>query len=223
MATKALSQKIITVLTGLSPHTAYVSIFGVLFICGLGVPIPEDITLISAGILASMGTISLVGAMVVGFSGVLIGDMMLFHLGRAYGRRVFKLPVFRRIFTDERIEAAEARVLRNSKFICFTARFLPGLRAPIFLTAGVMGVRPIIFYALDGFAALISVPVWVYVGFYAAENIEKALSIAKHLQIYILLGVGVFIALYFLFRWHSKRRKRREQESAEELLIKNEN
>lgn len=220
MATKALSQKIITVLTGLSPHTAYLAIFGVLFICGLGVPIPEDITLISAGILASMGTISLTGAMIVGFSGVLIGDMMLFHLGRAYGRRVFKLPVFRRIFTDERIEAAEARVLRNSKFICFTARFLPGLRAPIYLTAGVMGVRPIIFYALDGFAALISVPVWVYVGYYAAENIEKALSIAKHLQIYILLGVGIFIGVYLLIRWR-KRKKLREQESAEELLIKN--
>ncbi len=220
MATKSVSTTLITVLTGLNATTAYLAIFGVLFVCGLGVPIPEDITLISAGILASMKTISLIGAMVVGFIGVLVGDALLFSLGRYYGRRVFKLPGFRRIFTDARVEAAEQRVKSNSKFICFTARFLPGLRAPIFLTAGVMGVRPIIFYTLDGFAALISVPIWVLVGFYAAENIEKALKIAKHLQIYILLGVGFSVGVYLFIRWRKKRKARTEQSSAEEVLLK---
>ncbi len=219
MATKSVSTTIITVLTGLNATTAYLSIFGILFVCGLGVPIPEDITLISAGILASMKTIRLPGALIVCFIGVLVGDSILFNLGRYYGRRVFQLPVFRRIFTQERIEAAEARVRRNSKFICFSGRFLPGLRAPIFLTAGVMGVRPLIFYGLDGFAALISVPAWVFVGYYAAENIEKALKIAKHLQIYILLTVGVFIAAYMANRWQKNRKARIEQATPEEVLI----
>src|SRR6056297_108620 len=94
-------------LSGMSGGTAYFTILGVLFICGLGVPIPEDITLIAAGILASVETISLSGAIVAGFFGVLIGDALLFNIGRFYGRRVFKLPLFRQVFTPERIEKAE--------------------------------------------------------------------------------------------------------------------
>ncbi len=53
------------------------------------------------------------------------GDTFLFFMGRKFGHRVFMLPGFRRIFTPQRILMAEQKVLSNSKFICFTARFLP--------------------------------------------------------------------------------------------------
>src|SRR6185312_952205 len=123
------------------------------------------------------GSIRLPGAIIVCAVGVLIGDAFLFFLGRKFGYRVFKLPVFRSIFTESRIQIARQKVLRNSKFICFTTRFLPGLRAPIFLTAGIMGVRPRSFLLLDGSAAMISVPIWLYVGWFFGSNLDQALNI----------------------------------------------
>lgn len=60
---------------------------------------------------------------------------------------------------------------RYSNWVLFVARFLPGLRSPIFLTAGMTRRIPFWrFLLLDGLAALISVPVWVYLGYFGAYN-----------------------------------------------------
>ena len=64
MAGEKFSMKLITFLSGFDGFTAYAVILGVLFACGLGVPIPEDITLLAAGILAALDKISFEGAMV---------------------------------------------------------------------------------------------------------------------------------------------------------------
>lgn len=195
------SVQLITFLSGFDGVTAYAVILGILFLCGLGLPVPEDITLIAAGILAALKSISLMGAMIAGFIGVLVGDCLLFFIGRRYGNRVFNLPVFRRIFTEKRVSLARQKVLANSKFICFTARFLPGLRAPIYLTAGVMGVKPIVFFLLDGIAALISVPVWVYLGWWLGDNLDQTLTVAMQAQKYIIVGVVLLISSYVLWKY----------------------
>ena len=73
---EAFKELLLTNLSQLDGFAAYSAIVGLLLICGLGVPLPEDITLIAAGILASpaVGSISLPGAMIAGFFGVMIGD-----------------------------------------------------------------------------------------------------------------------------------------------------
>lgn len=75
---ESFSAKLLSFLSGFSGPMAYTVILGVLLACGLGVPIPEDITLIGAGLLAGLGKISLAGALIAGFIGVLIGDAFLF-------------------------------------------------------------------------------------------------------------------------------------------------
>lgn len=213
MAQEKFSVKLLTFLAGFDGFTAYSVILGVLFACGLGLPVPEDITLIAAGILAALGKISLTGAIIAGLVGVLVGDAFMFFIGRFYGYRVFKLPLFRRFFTEERIRMAKARVTANSQFICFTARFLPGLRSPIFLTSGILGVRPIVFFALDGIAALISVPVWVYVGWYVGGNIDTAAEVATKAQKWVIISVIIFIAGYLGIKKVIKKRKQEVLES----------
>ena len=213
MEASALANYLLEFLQGFDGVTAYAAILGLLLICGLGVPLPEDITLIGAGFLAALGAISLPGALVAGFFGVLLGDAILFNLGRRYGRAVFELPGFRRVFTPERVALAERKVLNNSQFICFTARFLPGLRAPIYLTAGIMGVRHSTFYLLDGLAAMVSVPVWVVGGWWFAlhVDIDTALHYAKRTQWAIFAVVFAAGLGYFLYR---RQRRRALQKAA---------
>ncbi len=59
---------------------------------------------------------------------------------------------------------------------------------------------PLIFFLLDGFAALISVPFWVIVGWWFGMNMDEALYIAQQLQLYIILGLVLFIGTYVLYR-----------------------
>ena len=191
---------LILCLTSFSGAAAYTLILGVLFFCGLGIPIPEDITLLTAGILVALGKISFHGAIITGLIGVMMGDSLLFFLGRRMGKKIFDVPILRSLVTRRKIRRAERRILANSKFICFVARFLPGLRSPIFLTAGVMGIRPIIFLGLDGLAALISVPFWIYVGWWVGENWDSHIETFKRLQIYILLGILTVILGYFVLK-----------------------
>ena len=191
---------------GMSTGAAYASIVGVLLVCGLGVPIPEDITLLAAGLLASSGHISLPGALIAGFLGVLCGDTILFMLGRKFGAKIFGLPGFRRFLTPERIAKAEDRVRKNGHFICFVARFLPGLRAPIYALAGAMGVRPAVFFMQDGFAALISVPVWIYLGYWFGENWDSAMKYMKRTQGAVLILVAILILSYVGYRYFRNRR-----------------
>lgn len=196
----SIGQWIIEFLSQFDGPSAYGLVLGLLLVCGVGVPIPEDITLIAAGILAAIGSMSLPGAIIAGITGVMAGDAFMFYLGRLYGRRAFNLPIIRSVMTEKRVEKAERKVLRNSKFICFTARFLPGLRSAIFLTSGTMGVRPVIFFVLDGFAALISVPAWVCAGWWFGQNIEHALKFAERMQLYLIIGLTILLIIYFIIR-----------------------
>lgn len=219
MGRTKFSVKLITFLSGFSGIKAYGAILGVLLACGLGVPLPEDISLISAGILAALKSITLYGAIIVGLVGVLAGDCFLFFLGRYYGYRVFKLPLFRSVFTEKRIQLARQKVLSNSKFICFTGRFLPGLRAPIFLTSGIMGVRPIVFFSLDAAAAVISVPVWVCLGWYFGSNMDQALTIAVRTQKYFVTAVTLLLLFYIWWKIRAARAEEQLLDPAEKPPI----
>lgn len=197
------SKEIIVLLAGLSPMGGYSVILGILILCGFGLPLPEDITLILAGLLASTHKISLGGALIVGFSGVLLGDSILFALGRRYGKKLFSIKPFSIAFPPHRIQAAEIRIIRNQHFICFVGRFIPGLRACIFALVGSMGVKPKVFFIQDGLAALISVPVWVFVGYYTGENWDLAIARANEAQWILFALVSSVIVgylIYVLFR-----------------------
>lgn len=206
----SIKEYLINTLSQLDGWEAYTAIVGLLLICGLGVPLPEDITLIAAGILSALQSITIWGAMLAGFLGVMAGDAFLYTVGRIYGRRAFNLPLIRSIMTPRRVALAERKIVRNSHFICFTARFLPGLRSPVFLMAGILGVRPIVFYGLDGLAALISVPLWVLVGHWVGENLDMAMKVAERIQLSVGGIILVLIAIYVGFRrWRKARRAQR--------------
>lgn len=189
---------------------AYAAIFAVLLGCGLGVPIPEDVTLITAGYLAYWENIDLYWAIVIGFVGVLVGDIFLFMLGRHYGERILKWRLISFIITPERFREAKKTIGQKGKWVCFTARFLAGLRAPIFLTAGVLGVRPIVFVTMDALAALLSVPLITYIGFFFGGEIEVAIHYVRRFERYILIGLAI-LGFYFLLKTIISRINKREK------------
>ena len=115
--------------------------------------------------------------------------------------------------TPKRYAQVQEKFEKYGNWVLFIARFLPGLRTPIFISAGISGkVSYMRFLMMDGFAALISVPVWVYLGDFGAENSEWLWHKVHQFQMVLFVFLGV-VLLYVGYRWWSKRQKTKIAES----------
>ncbi|MBE2896537.1 DedA family protein [Pasteurellaceae bacterium HPA106] len=194
-------------------HYGYAAVFAVLILCGLGVPIPEDITLVSGGIISGLGYANPHWMVVVGMLGVLLGDLLMYMLGRFYGVKILRFRLIKRFITFKRLQMVKNKFDRYGNRLLFIARFLPGLRTPVYIISGVTRrVGVIRFILIDFCAAIISVPIWVYLGHHGAENIDWIKAQMRHGQmgIYGILGVILLFVLIAYFR--RKRKANAEQE-----------
>ena len=189
----------------------YFAVLFVLIICGFGVPIPEDITLVSGGVISGLGYTNVHIMLVVSLFGVLLGDSTMYWLGRIYGTKILRFRPIRRFLTLERLRMVRSKFEQYGNRVLFVARFLPGLRAPIYMVAGITRrVSFIRFLLLDFFAAIISVPIWVYLGDFGASNLDWLHEQIKKGQsiIYILITL---LAIYLVWKWRKGRKKVNEK------------
>ncbi len=186
----------------------YIAVFLVLIACGFGVPIPEDITLVAGGVICGLAATMDVHLMVtIALLGVIIGDGTMFMLGKLLGSRVKKVPLLKNVFTEKRYKQMQEKVHKYGNRILFVARFLPGLRAPIFMTAGISRrVSYWKFLVMDGGAALISVPLWVYAGYYFAHDLDDLLHWVRQSETFIL-SILAFILLVWIIISVAKKNK----------------
>lgn len=195
---------------GSSGLVAYASIFGVLVACGLGVPLPEDISLILGGYLAYTGAAQLPMMMAVGFLGILVGDSLVYLGGRKLGARMGRNPsgFFGRLVTPEKRARVEALFARHGQKIVIIARFLPGVRAVTYFTAGSAGMSYVRFILFDGLAAIASAPLFVFLGYKFGGELELLVEALKRGQLRVAGALAVIIAGYLLVTRLRRRRER---------------
>lgn len=184
-------------------------IFFILLACGLGLPVPEDIPIVVSGIMISEGTVHFKHAMIVCMSGVLIGDSIIYWLGRLLGNGIFDNRIVRKLIKPSLVKYSSKAFEKYGSKIIFIGRFIPGFRAPIFFFIGKVKKPYWLFIAIDGFAALISVPLWIYVGKVFGDNIpalEKAIKEMKTGTFFLILFL---ITLLFVGNSVKKRFKKK--------------
>lgn len=207
-------------LTAFDGLTVYSICFGVLLLCGFGLPVPEDITLLICGYLtyrpmpdgSPRPNVHIVASVLIGLAGVLIGDGTMFMLGRRYGERLLTVWPFKHILGGGRLEKTEAFLSDHGPKVLFTARFTPGLRSVVFFSSGVLKIpfRTFLFY--DGIAALVSVPLLVLSAWYWGAEFDEVLLKARRAENGFLIFLAV-IGLAFGARWWWKRRKARKSDA----------
>jgi len=176
----------------------YFAMFGVLFLCGCGLPIPEEITLIASGVVVGFGRADFVFASLTCVAAILAGDTVIFFAGRFVGRR-FPRSRFVRLINNRKVRRFFSK---HGKKTVFFARFFAGVRLGVYAYAGQHGMRWYRFIVLDLLGALISGPTSVWIGKYAAERLgdtpdealERAQDLLHRYEPYILVGLGVLIA-----------------------------
>lgn len=186
--------------------------FAVLLLCGLGLPLPEDIVLIAAGALGVLDERSWVEVSAVMYVGVVGGDSIIFFAGRFFGSRLRAAGWFRKIFSPAKQDRVEMLFEKHGSKGLFLGRFLPGLRAPIFFTAGSMKVSYLKFLCFDGFAALISVPFFVWLGHWLwitfqddIEQLDRTLAVTHTFSRWLAVAIGFLCVGLWLWSRRTKK------------------
>ena len=193
-------------ISGLVEQFPYIGLFLLLILGGAGLPFPEDATLILCGFLISTEVIKPVPALLVIYSGMLMTDFGLYFVGRKYGRKVVTHRLFRKILSPQRLSLYEDRFRKKGIFFILIGRHLVGLRAQIFITAGVMRMSARKFLAADAFSSLFTVIIMVgsgYMGGHSYRIINRDFTRIEHIG--VVLAVLLF-ALYLLFKYVKSRR-----------------
>ena len=178
----------------------YFAVFSVLLLCGLGIPIPEDISLVAGGILSGLGKANLHLMILTGLLGVLSGDILMFCLGHKLGPRILKTSWGSRLITPERYQQVQKKFSQYGDGVILITRFLPGLRTPIFVTAGMShSISLVKFLGLNTLAALISVPLWVAAGHYGAKNRIWLMRVLSQFRVLFTVLAIIIIVTLVLF------------------------
>ncbi len=152
-------------------HFGYLALFAVLLAAGVGVPFPEEVTQLTAGVLAHRGVLDLRATVVVVWAGILAGDLLLFELARRHGPRVLSSRLVGRVLTPARRQRLEAHFARHAFLTIAVARHAGAVRAAAFALAGASGVPLRTFLLADGLSALVSVPVVVGLGYLFSHHL----------------------------------------------------
>ncbi len=190
---------------------SYLGLFTLLVLGTLGFPFPEDSILILNGFLVARGVVDPLVATFVVYAGLLITDYSLYWVGRTYGRGVLKITRFRKIMTPEHLSRLEVKFRKWGGFVVFFGRFLLGVRAQVFLAAGVLRLSRVKFLIFDGLSAAVMVVFWGAVGFYGGLGIqavqEKARRI-EHVAMIIFFLIITAAAVYFYVKNKRKNNQR---------------
>lgn len=201
-------------------HFSYLGILLVLLISGLGVPLPEDLPLLIAGVLCARGVASLELMLPMVFVAVVGADLMIYALGRRFGRHVPKMPMFRRFLDEAHLQKADRAFEKHGGKTLLVARFLPGVRTAVFFSAGTCRIPFWKMLVFDGGAAMVSVPALVMAGYFFSNNLEAVRDWAHDSQLVLFAVVALAVAVYGFFHWRKHVRAKAQPPSPVAVLGK---
>ena len=155
---------------------------------GVGLPVPEELALLSAGYWLVRGVDARL-MVTVAVAAVLTGDLIMYLAGRC-GMQL----------AGARSSRLEAAFARRGPALLLVGRFVPGVRAALLVTAGAARVPLLRLIACDGTAALAGAAVWISVGVRLADKLERARAIVGQVRGVVFVVVAVAALLLVAYR-----------------------
>lgn len=190
------------------PHYVYGFITLFMFASSFGFPVPEELVLISAGLVAYMAQnpqkfpppfegaegVNIITLSLVCFFSVFISDFVVYLIGKFFGAKIIKTKFFQKQVAGKGYDRINSWFQKYGGLACGIFRFTPGLRFPGHMSCGLLGIPAWKFITIDGFAALISVPTQVYfVSKYGEVILVKVAEFKKYVGIALLIALVIWL------------------------------
>ena len=187
-------------------HSPYLGIFLLLILGGVGLPFPEDATLILTGFLVAQNVIKPVQMFLAVYSGLLISDFLLYWVGKKYGRMLVLHKRFRKIISPEQLSRLEEKFKRRGVWVVLIGRHFLGLRAQIFLVAGVMRMSAIKFLLADGATSLFTIALMAGIGYAGGNSVEILKKNVKRIEHIAVLIFAVLFTAWIVYKYFKTKK-----------------
>ena len=199
----------------LMANGSYLGIIVVLILTGSGLPVPEEVPIIAAGVLAAHGQLNPWLALASCLIGALLGDCVMYWIGHHFGRRVLREHHWWTRFVKPGREAQiEAMLQRHGLKVFFLARFLVGIRAPVYLSAGILRVPFRRFLLIDLFCASSVIGLFFGLSYRYGTTITHLIHDVEYVLTGIVLVTLLGVGIYFWRRHRRPIKRRRPSEPA---------
>lgn len=175
----------------------YSILFALVFAEAIGLPVPAALALLVAGANSAKGPLHLGFVLLTSFSALLLGDALLFLLGRYTGWWLLGMLCKLSLNPESCILRSAESFRKHGRILLVFAKFVPGINSLAPPLAGSMNMRFGQFFALDLAGASLYAVVWCGIG-YVFSDILAALTSGYQTGGRILLWLAAFaIAIYF--------------------------
>lgn len=201
-------------MTDLFSHMArhgYAMVFAFVLAEAIGLPAPAALALVAGGAAAGSGLLSLPGVFVVALSALLLGDSILFVLGRYTGWALLGLLCRLSVNPESCILRSAESFYKRGKMTLLLAKFIPGVNTMAPPLAGSMKMRPWQFLRFDAAGATLYASAYIVLGFVFREFLAlmtRSFIAASHLvEAVVLIAMVAYIAYrVWLYRKNSMYR-----------------
>jgi membrane protein DedA with SNARE-associated domain len=185
-------------------QTGYFGIFILSFLESAAIPIPSEVVVPFSGFLASQGTFSLWGVILVATAANLAGSIVLYWIGKSGGRWILERYGKYVLVSHHELEMGDRWFKKYGMKAIFFGRMLPVVRTFISLPAGITGINFMKFCIYTFIGALPWNGALAYLGLKAGEN-WMSIYESLHEFNYLVAGGVLALVVWYLFR-HSKKR-----------------
>lgn len=186
-----------------------------MFASSFGLPVPEELVLVTAGLVAYMAHnpdkfpppydgaegVNVFTLAVVCFLAVFLSDFIVYLIGKFFGGKIIKTKFFQKQVAGRGFDRINSWFQKYGGWACGIFRFTPGLRFPGHMSCGLLGIPLWKFTLIDGLAALISVPTQVY---FVATYGEIILNKIAEFKLIAISVLGVLLVMWLIRKIYLK-------------------
>ena len=186
-------------LTELLARYGYIFIALFMFIESIGIPIPGESALITAGAIAGSGALSAVGVFFAALTGNVLGGMAGYWMGVRSGHAI--IARFGRVLriNDERMAKAHVFFEKHGASALIVGRYIAVVRSFLGMLAGVSEMPRKKFLVYNLLGGIIWSLTFTVVGFFFGKNLP---ALKRELgRVGIVLGIVVAVVILFVVGW----------------------
>lgn len=186
----------------------YVLVVALVFLESIGFPLPAAIVLIIAGAAAAQGTLDPALVLAGAISAALVGDILMFVLGRYTGWWLLGILCRISLNPESCILGSANAFYRRGRALLLIAKFVPGINTMAPPLAGCMNMRFWPFVRLDFTGIVLYISVYFGIGYVFNEALEFITqgyeTVGRMAGVLVIMLVAVYVALV-IWRWVKAR------------------
>ena len=189
-------------------HHGYLLIFMVVLAEAIGLPVPAAVALVAGGAAAAAGALSVAKVLILALVAMLIGDTLLFVLGRYMGWGLLGLLCRLSVNPESCILRSAESFYKRGKATLLFAKFIPGVNTMAPPLAGSMKMRPLQFLRFDAAGASLYILAYGGLGFVFRDflaAITRGFQTAGHAFAEVLFVAAIAYTAYRIWLYRRNR------------------